>query len=221
MNRRDLLKVLPIAAEMKESDLAKPVADWLRDQGYIVYGEVPFPCASFAIIDLVGRRDRKLICVELKISLTQTVIRQAYLSSLITPYVYVAVASNPRRSSIDRCCKQNIGALRVKTNGKVSVICTPELRHRQPLGYDDKCHECLDVMEPSDRAGIPNLAGEGPAQLLYPIIAAFRKNRPAAKWREVWKNIPNHYASPFSLASGMRAVEERERLKRQRGGGRK
>ncbi|MCK5608364.1 hypothetical protein KAR91_41160, partial [Candidatus Pacearchaeota archaeon] len=118
---------------MRESDLAAPVADWLESQGFVVYSEV-------GLRDMVGMNDKEdLIIVELKLYATTdnsrkrnkrqatSVLHQAYRSNIYTPQVYAAVATKPRKKSIERFKKYGVGLLSVIDN-KINIILEPGIK---------------------------------------------------------------------------------------------
>ena len=59
------------------------------------------------------------------------------------------------------------------------------------------------------RSVFPQQKGEGPAQDVWKRICAYRSQRPDATWRELYDNIPNHYASHKNMYSAMRFLRER------------
>ena len=186
---------------MKETDLAKPVADWMRSKGYTVYSEVPI---FERVVDMVGVNGNELLVVELKLNLSWKVIRQAYTSQLVSNKVYVGVSTNPRKSSIEKCKKYGIGVLRI-TN-IVEILLEPSEVKRIWPTYRDTIIEMTEVLTPSDEAGIPNGGNLGPAQACYIRVKRYRKLHPKATWKEIYKNVGNHYSNHLSLAGAMREV---------------
>ena len=73
---------------MKESDLYRPVQRYLEGQGYSVHGEVKH-------CDIVARKGDELIIVELKRSITLSLIAQAADRKEISDSVYIAVPVPP------------------------------------------------------------------------------------------------------------------------------
>lgn len=69
---------------MKETDLYRPVRDFLNMAGYIVRAEVK-DC------DIAGMQDETLVAVELKTVLNLDVILQAAERQLLADFVYIAV----------------------------------------------------------------------------------------------------------------------------------
>lgn len=191
---------------MKETELAKPVADWMRSLGYIVYAEVPL---FGRCLDFVGIREREVVCVELKTSLTKHLVWQACMNQLITTEGYVAVGTSPRKTSIDLCKKYGLGVLSVK-NSNVSVVLRPTLRYEPMSGHRKQLLSLCKLLGPSDDAGKPQQAGEGPAQDCQQRIDEYRKTHPNATWKEIYRNVPNHYSNMNSLYGGMRMARERK-----------
>jgi len=138
---------------MKESDLARPVADWLREKKYTVYSEVPF---FSRCIDMVGVKGKKIIVVELKLICNLHVIKQAAIAQLATHDVYVAVATNPRRQSLARCMRIGLGVLCVGDN--VQVLQEPRCKYEPAKTYADHLIENAQSNAPSDNAGVNDMA---------------------------------------------------------------
>jgi len=197
----------------RETDLSAPVAAWLESRGLAVYAEVP-DCGS--TIDLVGwseTRDR-LVCVELKLSLTAEVQRQAQANARLTPQTYVAVPTRPRALSLTGCRERAVGVLRVQRD-EVEVLLEAAWPGRVWPPARERFLAHLRMMEPGGArfAGSPTLAGGGAAQDCYERVSEYRAANPDAGWREVYGAVANHYANPRSLAAGMRAVQDRAGLR--------
>ena len=196
MNRTDI-SYLNRAMKLKENKLAAPTAQWLESQGYTVYSEVSSPYSG-ASIDIVGiNNNEKIVAVELKMCLTKEVICQAKSHYRFAQKTFVCVVSTPISTSIGLCKKYNIGVLSV-TNNKVVCLLDPN-------NYNAKLIERLKNMIPGyEHAGKPCLKGIGPAQEVLKRIKEYLVKHPEAKWKELYNNIPNHYASYGSMQSSMR-----------------
>lgn len=203
---------------MKEADLAKPVADWMRSRGYTVYAEVP--CLG-RCVDFIGLRNSDILCIELKLSLTtkqpkrarhytSPVLYQARSCQLITPDIYVAIATKPRISSIDRCKETGVGVLTVRFKDKVVEIISPHKCFEPSVYLQKEVKARCMAIGPSDDAGKPQQIGEGPAQDCQQRIDEYRKTHPKAMWKEIYSNVPNHYSNTNSLYGAMRMVRERK-----------
>lgn len=197
---------------MLESDLSKPVCDWLTARGFTPYAEVEFPRDN-RTIDLVARKDADLIAIELKRSLTRSVIRQAFLCDLITDQRYAAVATRPSQKGIDQCRRSGIGLLSVR-DGVVNVILQPRevetIKEQSWIrnDYASNIHRILDRMEPNGIAGVPCRKGIGPAQECFDRVQTYLTQNSAATWSEIFANVSNHYVSARSMCGAMKAVAE-------------
>lgn len=186
---------------MRESELAKPVMDWLANRGFTPYGEIGWGDSA---IDIVGISAEAIEAVELKLYLTRHVIRQALRNQLTADRSWCAVGSKPRNPQ-DRI-RHGIGLL-VVTGGAVQVIIeaqtTPDVTNalhiRQLRG---RCHH----RQPFGNAGTPTMKGIGVAQSVYDAVDAFRAANPSAGWNEIFRQVPNHYAHKRSMQGAMRIV---------------
>ena len=96
------------ASRMNETDLYRPVHDYLVEQGYAVQGEVR-KC------DVAAVKGDELVIVELKLRLNAEVLAQAAMRQQITDSVYVAV---PRPKSLRSWRARTKGLLYAAANGK-------------------------------------------------------------------------------------------------------
>ena len=108
----------------RETDMAEPVGKWLKERGYTVYAEV---FSFWRIIDLVGSKNGEIVAVEMKLSLTKNLLRQAYRALLHAHYTYVAVPTRPRETGVEKCRKHGIGVLMVTDNGTEELL--PAVKH--------------------------------------------------------------------------------------------
>lgn len=197
-----------------ESDLSKPVSDWLTAQGFTPYAEVQFPGDHRGNIDLIGKRGTEVIAVELKRSLTRSVVHQAYMCGLITDQRYAAVGTRPSKAGVAQCRKVGIGLLSVR-NGVVDVVTSPS--QEGALGafaypsYLSTLYKILDRMKPHGVGGVPCMKGVGPAQDCYNRVQSYLEVFPEATWRQIFNGVHNHYGSPSSMCGAMRVVAERRR----------
>jgi hypothetical protein len=183
---------------IKEIDLSKPVADWLRKRGFVVYSEVPFLTRC---LDMVGIKSDDIIVIELKMSLTEKVIRQALVARIATDKVYVGVPTNPKSTSIDKCRKYHIGILKI--NQEIEEILRPTQAKCKFKSATEHLIENAKAQEPSDIAGLPTLKGIGPAQAVAAFIKGYVNEHPKAGWKEIYENVPNHYSNHKSMAGAM------------------
>ena len=107
---------------MLESDLAKPVMNWLDSRGFVPYGEVAW---MYRAIDVVGISEGSVECVEMKLSLSKHVLYQAHIASLCG-LAWCAVATEPR--NLSKASAIGVGVLRVH-GGDVEVLLEPVHQH--------------------------------------------------------------------------------------------
>lgn len=187
--------------KMREIDLSPFVSDWLKNQGYSVYSEIDVT----GPIDHVGVRwaDNDIICVEMKLSCTRHLFVQAIRRQLITTKVYIAVATKPRKTSIELAKQYGLGILIEGTE-----ILAPNSKEQVYYHYQNKLLRLCKQLGEGGIGGKPNTKGEGPAIKVQSLIAEYRKNNPTASWKELFANVPNHYASPNSMYGAMKQLKE-------------
>lgn len=181
---------------MKESDLYPAVKAWLEAFGCVVYPEVHI---YHRPVDVVGIGPM-IIGVEMKLCLSKKVVQQAYTLCLSCDRSYVAVASRPK--NIGLAASAGIGVLRVH-GGSVEVL--SESAHREPPSqYHRKNLVDLCSRLPTDGiGGVPNLDGVGPAQDCAKRVEAYRAVNPGASWKDIFANVPNHYANAKSMQGAL------------------
>ena len=179
---------------LKEKELYPPLKEWLNNRGYKAYTEV-------INMDVVDKRGDEYIGFELKMSCSKTVIHQAYRTKTICGKAYVVTPVMPRKEGFAQCQKYGVGIIRI--NGSIEILLeAQEWEHRLIEHYLKPEH--WEQMTEGDVSGIPNLKGEGPAQCLVKEILKYLETNPKAGWKEIYKNVPNHYSNYKSLANSMR-----------------
>jgi hypothetical protein len=186
--------------QYREAKMSPVVCAWLRGLGYTPYAEVPL-WGSASNIDHVGVRwsDNSIICVEMKCSFTRKVFQQAYLRQLATPLVYIAVPCRPRTTSIEQAKQAGLG---VFAGG--AVILEPSQSRRNT--FENYSRSILDWCRDAQEGGVggmPTIAGDGPAIRVAAAVDAYRLKNPNAKWKQIFKDVPNHYSSPRSMAGAL------------------
>lgn len=188
---------------MKELELSEPVMQWLRDKGYVSYVEVPMYKRD-RIIDIVACRDSELIIVELKKSLTKNLVFQAQDCQAFTSKVYCAIRTKPQRSNFELLEQKGIGLLSVK-NGIIKVLLNPvEQKKAEHIKNSEFLKSViLDRLKPGGVAGIQNQSGRGTARLVSDAVEKYIAENPNTTWKEIYINVPNHYANAGSMQSAM------------------
>ena len=193
--------------DMKEHDLALSVCNLLREWGYTVYSEIQ-GYGTPARHDIVGlKNDTELIVVELKMSLNDKVIRQAYSGQNFTSECYVAIPVSPRVSSIERCRKYGVGIIQV-SGDNAKILTKPTCKMEGWIPAIKLIIDRLKRHEPSDDAGKPNEAGIGITHILVNKVKEYLTKHPKATWKEIWENIENHYSSPATFCSSMKTYRK-------------
>ena len=185
--------------KIKETNLAKPVADWLRSRDCTVYSEIPFYTRC---LDMVGLNPTEVIVVELKLSLSKKVINQAVIAHLATNDVYVGISTNPRPKSIELCRKYHVGILAIR-EGKVSELLKPNQAGQIWDSARQHLRDNALSAGPSDIAGLPMMSGCGPAQAVGEMVREYVSKNRKANWREIFENVPNHYSNYKSMCCAM------------------
>ena len=72
------------------------------------------------------------------------------------------------------------------------------------LVEDYRCDIFTNVLEPSDNAGLPTLSGVGPAIDCFKRIKLYLQSHPDAAWKEIYKNVANHYHTLNTMRSAMK-----------------
>jgi len=184
--------------ELKEQKLFEPLRNYFKNRGYKVFTEVCNPVAGTCLIDVVCQNDNEVIAIEMKMSLSKTVIHQAYRTNLVADKTYVAIPTNPRKENYLRCQANGIGIIRV--NSSVEILLEAKKNDIYEAFY---LAERLKLYDEGVEAGLPNQKGIGVTYDLCEQINEYQKEHPKAGWKEIYKNIPNHYSSYKSMASSL------------------
>ncbi len=110
------------AKPQSETDLHRPVADYLIDQGYTVRSEV-HNC------DIAAVKGDDLVIVELKLALNLPLVAQAAMRQKVTDSVYIAI---PRPPNKNKWLRRNKAAMSLLRRLEIGVILV-SLTNRKPL----------------------------------------------------------------------------------------
>ena len=200
---------------MREATLYAPIKAWLEGQGYRVAAEVPILNRA---IDVAAHReeDDSTLGIEMKVCLTETVIRQGLTLQLCCDLAYVAVGSKPLAASVKKATDHGLGVLQVKDDG-VIVIAKPSGKRIVMDHYRDQLKVKVKHMPTDTVGGVPCLDGVGPARDCKRRVKEYRKKNPKSTWADVYENVPNHYASAKSMAGALGySMRQRDYLKKLR-----
>lgn len=150
---------------------------------------------------MVGFDGKSIIAIELKKSLSHSVIRQAMINQIFADQSFCAVPTNPRNESIDRASRHGLGILKI-TNDRVELIASPEKRS---FNCTSTCRTIvmrqINNMRPGGVGGIPTPVNDGPAQQVARLVAPLLRD--GIGWPEIYELVPNHYAHAKSLRGAM------------------
>ncbi len=185
--------------QLKEYKLSDPVKEYFEKQGYTVYTEIPIAGSK---IDLVARKGNYLVGVELKTNLTRQLFHQCLRHQCNCDIIYAAVPVNPTSRNIDLCKKYSIGIIRI--SDIVKIILEANQRFK-PLDWKHKRMLEYCTGDPGNHpGGMPTQKGKGPRIDCIKRVKEYLINHPAAKWKEIFDNVHNHYYTYKSMQSALR-----------------
>lgn len=195
---------------MKEKDLFPPLKKYFKDQGYTVYAEVP--CFQRGV-DFVAAKGDEHIAVEMKLSFSMEVFRQARGNVISFGNSYVAYpVKKPvfmhddhywklperTRAKVEWYIRDGVGILQVLPSGLVFKALDAVFEKPYRV-FDFSQYQEKD----DDEAGLPYQKGVSAGYRELEAIKAYVRLHPAAKWPEIYAQVQNHYSSPQSLAGSM------------------
>lgn len=107
----------------KEADLYLPIKEWLEQQSYEVYAEVELRSRR---VDVIGYRGgNNPVAIEMKTSVSQTLIGQAIYWRQYFPLIYIAIPERKKvipQPALHRLAYYGIGILEIYQVGTVSKV---------------------------------------------------------------------------------------------------
>ena len=207
------VKELARTREFREVRLSAPIMAWLRARGLRPFAECPNWDSP---IDVVGVSHGMIVAVELKMNLTRGVLRKAICNQVSANESWCAVASKPRKAGIETCRDWGVGLL-VITGGVANSLVGATIDMLTPLAARlERTRQWAQEMNEGGDGGLPNMAGEGPAQDCERRIDEYRMAHSKATWAHLFANVPNDYANPRSMAGAMANVYSRRARKKWR-----
>jgi hypothetical protein len=140
---------------LKETDLGKPIIDYLESLHWDVYQEVP--CGS-GVADIVAVLDEKMWVVELKKSLSLQLLDQAIYRCVRVHYVSIGIPSrnlDAKNYAVKTILDHyGIGVFMVGASGRLSEERKPRLNEDRLLSYDlEKTFKALHPKMKQNKAG--------------------------------------------------------------------
>jgi len=194
---------------LREAEMTPAVFDWLKRQGLTPYTEV-VPPQWIRGIDVVGwDGGKRIVAIEMKLSMTKALIWQGSLCQSITSEVYCAVRSLPRVTGIEKCRKWGIGIIRVLEDFAMVVLEPGENRVRSIIEErHDGIIKRLRKMDPGGIGGLPSLKGVGHARDVRKRVIDHLVEYPNSTWEEMHDILDNHYSSWKSMRGAQKMLEE-------------
>lgn len=196
----------------REQDISPIVATRLRGLGYRVFAEVYVGYSNS--IDMVATREDlpHPVALEFKLSLTKEVLHQAARHKTRTPYVWIIVATRPRKDTevVRKLLVNGIGVATV-ASGDVEVVYLPRLtRFDRPWYWN---HKGINRDDIDVRRGIEDGVGgvavaPAPAQAVYRKCVQFFAENPGASWGKAFAEVPNHYSNVQSMKRSLKTLAE-------------
>lgn len=185
--------------QLKEYKLSDPVREYFEKQGYDVYTEIPIAGSQ---IDIIAIKNKFIIAVELKTSLTRQLIHQCIRHQKDCNMIYAAVPVNPSSENIRICNKCSIGIIKVTDH--VEIIVEPNERFRHSEDKHTRMLNYCDTILSGGLGGLPTQKGKGPRIDCIRRVKDYLIINPAAKWKEIFENVHNHYYNYKSMQSALR-----------------
>jgi hypothetical protein len=191
---------------LREAPICAAAVARLRSDGWKVACEIEvFDFRDKA--DAVALRGEKLMIIEAKVSLNNSLRHQAYRRQLTADLVLAVVGKMPRSDGVEWCESQGVG-LWVVTDGNAEEIV--ECRQQNANAhYRQIMIERLSIADESVAGGVPHLKGIGAAQDCQRRVDEYRAEHPKATWKEIFANVSSHYATAANMYSALRSNKER------------
>lgn len=185
--------------QLREYRLSDPIKEYFENRGYKVYTEIPI---TGACIDMVARKGKFLIAIELKMSLTTQLLHTCYKNQLFCDLSYASVPTEPTIKSIDLCKRHSIGIIKVKDGVKIILEANERFKTFKP--EHDRILKYCSGIPWGGVGGLPQLKGIGPAIECAKRVKEYIINHPGAKWKEIFENVHNHYGNYRSMQGALR-----------------
>ena len=183
---------------LHEVKLSRPVKEYFEALGFTVYFEIP---ELQRVVDIIALKDTQIIAIELKMGYCKKVLRQSRLNCLFADRSYIAIKSKPRSENILNCRKNNIGILLVR--GTLIEVLSEAVENHPSAHWRESVIESCRRNEGNNIAGLPCQKGIGHAIDVNKTVGEYLKVNPDATWKQIFANVPNHYASPASMRQSL------------------
>ncbi len=202
-----------------ESEMARPVIDWLETNQWDVYQEVQPDCFG-RTADIVARQGRLVWVVECKLTFGLDVIEQAFRWRHDAHFVSIAIPTSRRSSEVGiRICGQHgIGVFRVKPEHAIGGMSGYVRNEYAPaLNRHAKTHSIVACLNDKHKtfAAAGNAQGRRwtPFQQTCSEVRRVVKEQPGISMTELVRAIKTHYSSDVTARACLRKWIEAEKVR--------
>ena len=193
-----------------ENSIFRVVGLRLKSEGWKVVSELPFHSSA---VDGGALKGDEFILIEAKMVLSKKLLHQLSLAQLGSERVLAVIGTMPaaRNTGMGWCANQGIGVWLVENEKVIELLPikkNPSIIYKH---YRDRLAGYCREWEESIDGGRPQEKGVGPAIECLKRVTEYRKANPDAAWKEVFRDVPNHYSSFRSMAQSLSFCEAKQR----------
>lgn len=185
-------------SKTSETDVARPVVEWLQDWNWTVYQEVQHYRGG-NVADIVAVQDGLVWIIEVKTSLNLSLLAQAYGWKYYGHFISVAVPKISQRSdgrAIASRILRDWGVGLIEVGSSVSEYIEPRLHRKgQASEFRERLRE-----EQKTWAEAGNNQGRRytPFQGTRQSVQKYVKRNPGCTIKDLIENVSHHYSTPTS-----------------------
>lgn len=198
--------------QLREMELYQPMKEWFIKQGYQVRPEYWLYNHCF---DAIAVKENIVIAIDMKMTLSKKLYLQIRKGHTFADFSYSVVATKPRRNAdmFKQMVHEGIGILSIRNNKVYKILESIKSEEfKNYSGFHDYHRDAIEYVRRTKDEGVggkPILKGTGPAQYVWKLIQGYRLKHPKATWKELYKNVPNHYCNYRSMQSAMSMLKRR------------
>lgn len=180
----------------KETDLAKCIVGWLKEQNWDVWQEVQFD--SFGPVnDIYAMKGKISWAIECKLTLNLKVIEQAYNSKAIIKTIAIPYR-NYSTFAIKVCKDYGIGVITVSNSGNINYH--PGKLNRQNYRSSNRIAERLKKI-PQDYCIAGSKSGHWtPYKNTIDSVKKYIKSHQGCSFKDIMNNLDHHHYASDSTA---------------------
>lgn len=187
-----------------EADVARPVVAWLEEQHWDVYQEVQFSKYGGSVADIVAVRHKLLWIIEVKKSLTLSVLEQAYRWPTPLRSIAVPKAQTPRRMA-NKLAKEYFKVGVIEVGQRVyEAISAPIQRGHYQHSIKYYLPKLKEEHKTFAEAGSTGRGHFTPYKQTIKWVKTFIKQNPSCTINDIYKDLGDcHYAGKASMKSNL------------------